>query len=215
MGWTGYYNPPSDPKAELIRILETTTDDAPMTYKVVHTSQRGNVFYFAVKITPRDPKTFDCSPFIPDIGGSYTIGAVGRTRRNRGEWLYRLDDETVGPIHAEAPIALINKLSELPMFPEDGTGAEWATKWRARCVNNTKQRSSGKLSHGDVIEFHNKPTFDREDVGKSGKFRVLREPNWNGRKRTVFVCLDTNTRCRITSPLRLAHTLHKGGAGHG
>lgn len=214
MGWTIYCTPPSDPKAELIRIIEASTQDGP-TFEVVQTSKRGAIFYFAVKITPvgTDPSSY--APYTLDADGTYTIGAVAQTNRYRGEWGYKLTEETQGPVLSDAPISLIERLSDLPMFPDQDTGADWATKWRARCINNTKQRSSGKLSHGDVIEFHEDLNFQREGVGESRKFLIVKEPTWNGRKRTVFKCMSTNTRCRIHGALKRPHTLHKGGAGHG
>lgn len=214
MGWTSYYRPPSDPKAELIRIIETSAEGAPI-YKVVQTSQRGSVFYFAVKITPTDPTTYSYGEYTPDSDGSYTIGVVAQTNRSRGEWGYKLTEETQGPTLADAPISLTERLSDLPMFPDEGTSADWATKWRARCVNNTRARSKRKMADGDLIRFESELHFDREDVGKSRTFRVKKEPNWNGRKRTVFICQDTNVRCRINGFSRRAYTTIARGAGHG
>lgn len=214
MGWTSYYRPPTDPKAELIRIIQSTGQDGP-TYEVVQTSKRSTTFYFAVKITPSDPSQHCYGDYKPDADGSYTIGVVAQTNRYRGEWGYKLIEETQGPTLADAPISMIERLSQLPMFPDNDTGADWATKWRARCINNTKARSKRKMADGDLIRFAEQVTFEREGVGKSRTFRVRKEARWNGRKRTVFICQDTDTRCRITGFSTMAYTTLERGAGHG
>lgn len=211
MGWTFQYNRVTDPKAELIRKIETVREGSPQN-KVRHISKRGNVFYLAVQITPADPENHSYGVYEPNSDGSYTIGVVAETRRDgHGGWGYKFTEETQGPRLTDAPIKLINMLSSLPMFPEENTGAEYATKWRANCINRTISRRLTKLNNGDLIRFDNPLSFDDDAIGVSRTFLVSIE-RWMGqRARTVFICQDTQKRCRITGFSRLPFTKLNAG----
>jgi len=184
MGWLFNNRVPGDISAEIERLCTQTDNDRHT--RPVRITRSGSVWYVAVEmtLTPGAPAP---EGYHPDPDGRFVFGAVFRTRRAHGGWGYRLDEETVGPVNAGAPKALIGLLSP--------TSSEWAIRWRERCLCNAALRSR-RLQDGDVIRLKEPLTFS--DGRERQDFRVIRErPAGYSRGRTVFECVVTGARCRI------------------
>lgn len=183
MGWTGYPVAPRDPAAEIERLCTFETDarrSAP-----VMTRRSGSTFYVAVRAEPKTPDAVPAG-YQTDESGAYVFAAVFETRRERGEWLYKDMDETMGPTLWGAPLALIDALSP--------TTDPSALAWRQKC-RDYAALARRRLSDGDVIRFAEPVRFADRD---RQTFRVVRE-RWPGALRAVtrFECVETGATCRI------------------
>ena len=184
MGWMFYRNPVDDVEAEIKKLCTYDSDE--VSQVPIYITHHGSTWYAAVKTTfknkVRDNLRYEC-----DLNRSYVFAGVFLTRRDNGEWGYKEMDECVGPCEANAPLKLINMLSP--------TTAEWAIKWREKCLKNAALKSR-KLVDGDIIEFPEPLSFT--DGKTASKFRVVKEAqNFSKRKQTVFVAIETGKRYMI------------------
>lgn len=211
MGWTTTGRKAQDHKAAVIALLDRT-DPNDHQYKVLHTSQRGNIFYLAVEVTPPDPSTYSYGIYQPHADGTFVMGVVVQTiNNNRDGFGYKMTEEGSGPCERAAPLALIQKLSPIDLHPEPGTSGAWALEWRTDCTNAVKSKPPvTAYNEGDIIEFTgtDNPTFSNDDIGKSNKFEIIRDKVLRQRARTLFKCLDTGHRCRITRAFTRTHVIH-------
>lgn len=185
MGWLFNNRVPSNIRSEIERLCTCT--DPEQSTRPIKISRHGNVWSVAIEML-RQTGTEAPHGYQTDDSGRFVFGAVFRTRRDYGGWGYRLDEETVGPAVAQAPISLISLLSP--------TTSTWANNWRRRCIENATRRSRG-LSHGDVIRLPEDLEFG--DGRKRSLFRVIIEkPPGYDRSRTVFQCIESTVLCRIS-----------------
>ena len=185
MGWTYHYNIPRNERAEIEALCTFENEDR--ACRPIRTSQVGTVWYLAVEVQLKDP-TAETYGYDVDAMGRYVFGAVILTSRSAGEWGYKDMDESMGPVEAQAPLALLDLLSP--------TTKEYALSWRARCRKTAAMRSR-RIAHGDTIVLTEPLMF--QDGRDRTKFRVekIREP-WEKRASTRFVCLETGVTCRIS-----------------
>jgi hypothetical protein len=178
MGWTCLYSPPCDERAEIENLVTCENEDRAM--RPILTIRKGTVWYLAVEVTLKaaNQKSFD---YEVDGLGRYVFAAVILTSRNNGEWCYKDMEETMGPCEAQAPLKLLNLLSE--------TTREYAISWRERCKSYAAI-TSRKISHGDIIRLAQPIEFT--DGVERSLFKVQRE-RFAGAKRqtTYFVCSET------------------------
>ena len=185
MGWTYHYNIPRNERAEIEALCTFENEDR--ACRPIRTSQVGTVWYLAVEVQLKD-LTAETYGYEVDAMGRYVFGVVILTRRSAGEWGYKDMDESMGPVEAQAPLALLDLLSP--------TTKEYAISWREQCRKTAAMRSR-KIAHGDCIELTEPLMF--KDGCERSKFRVekVREP-WAKRANTRFVCLETGATCRIS-----------------
>ena len=180
MGWLIYNHTPASIRDEIARLC-TWESEAGRGYPV-HISQKGNVWYAAVRVEPKEgrlPSGLDATgDYETDATGGYTFAAVFLTSRENGEWGYKSMDETMGPNAADAPLKLIDLLSP--------TTNEGARAWRQRCRDNAAL-ASRSLKAGDVIRLDQPLRFT--DGSERQTFRVSTDKYPGARRsRTVFVC---------------------------
>lgn len=191
MGWLIYNHTPACIRDEIARLC-SGEDDTRRSYPV-HISQKGNVWYVAVHVEPkeeRQPSGFDTTgDYETDATGAYTFAAVFLTSREGGEWGYKNMDETMGPNEAQAPVRLIDLLSP--------TTSQWAKDWRQKCRDNAAL-ASRTLKPGDVIRLEQPLRFTDGTERRTFRVSVERYP---GRTRsiTVFTCTETGAACRISN----------------
>lgn len=189
MGWLIYNHTPACIRDEIARLCGGE-DDTRRCYPV-HISQKGNVWYAAVRVEQKEgrlPPGFEATgDYEADASGGYTFAAVFLTCRENGGWGYKSMDETMGPNEAHAPMKLIELLSP--------TTSEWARGWRQRCRDNAALASRAPRP-GDVIRLEQPLRFTDGTERQTFRVSVERLP---GRKRstTVFTCLETGAACRI------------------
>lgn len=189
MGWLIYNHTPACIRDEIARLCGGENEQR-RSYPVL-ISQKGNVWYAAVRVEPKDgrlPSGRDSTgDYETDATGGYTFAAIFLTSRENGQWGYKSMDETMGPNAAEAPLKLIDLLSP--------TTSEWALNWRQSCRDHAA-RASRPLKPGDVIRLEQPLRFS--DGTERQTFRISRE-RWPGANRstTVFTCLETGAVCRI------------------
>lgn len=187
MGWLIYNHTPASIRDEIARLC-TWESEAGRGYPV-HISQKGNVWYAAVRNEITGGTSNGPGDFVRDATGGYTFAAVFLTRREGGGWGYKDMDETMGPREAQAPIKLIDLLSP--------TNSQWAQDWRQRCRANAAL-AARPLKPGDVIRLEQPLRFT--DGSERQTFRVGVETYLGARRsRTVFTCLETGTACRISN----------------
>lgn len=130
MGWLIYNHTPASIRDEIARLC-TWESEAGRGYPV-HISQKGYIWYAAVRVEPKEGRLLSghdaTGDYETDAAGSYTFAAVFLTSREGGKWGYKDMDETMGPNEAQAPAKLLDLLSP--------TASEWAQKWRQRCRDN-------------------------------------------------------------------------------
>ena len=191
MGWLIYNHTPASIRDEIARLCggenETRRSHA------VHISQKGNVWYAAVRVEPKEgrlPSGHDATgDYETDAAGSYTFAAVFLTSREGGKWGYKDMDETMGPREAHAPLKLIDLLSP--------TTSQSAQDWRERCRDNAAL-ACRSLKAGDVIRLDQPLRFT--DGSERQTFRVSTDSYPGARRsRKVFVCTETGTACRISN----------------
>lgn len=211
MGWTTTGLKARDHKAAVIALFDNTDPNYPAK-KVLHISQRGNIFYLAVQITPIDPATYDYGIYEPHADGSFVIGVVVQTINNhRDGFGYKMIEEGSGPCEEAAPVSLIQKLSPIDLYPADDTPGARALDWRSRCTKAVKNKPpSTAYNEGDIIEFatNDRPSFRDPKIGKSGRFKIVRDKLFRRRARILFQCCDTHTVCRITGAFKRQHVIH-------
>ena len=185
MGWTCYYTPPRDEKAEIEALVTFENEDRAM--RPILTTRKGSVWYLAVEVTNKTDGA-ETYGYSSDSLGRHVFAAVILTRRGGGEWCYKDMEESMGPCEAQAPQKLLDLLSE--------TDREYALSWRERCLKNAAL-TGRKVNHGDVIRFGEPLTFS--DGTERDTFTVQRE-RFAGAKRTTtyFLCEKTGRACRIS-----------------
>ena len=185
MGWTCLYSPPRDERSEIENLVTFENEDRAM--RPILTIRKGTVWYLAVEVTLKaaNRKSFD---YEVDGLGRYVFAAVILTSRNNGEWCYKDMEETMGPCEVQAPLKLLNLLSE--------TTREYAISWRERC-KDTAALAARKISHGDTVRLAHPLQF--EDGVERDTFTVQRE-RFAGAKRatTYFLCTQSGITCRIS-----------------
>ena len=120
MGWTGdlWENPRG--KEELKDYFERRLYSSTQENKIIDYSIKGNVFYAAVKTNE-------------EVWGLVVYFGYKTTRyktHQETEFLYKMDDETVGPHAKECPKRIIKKLTP--------TESDWANQWRRACLGLPK-----------------------------------------------------------------------------
>ena len=127
MGWLFYGHVPRDIPNEIARIC--TSDQASHSMAPVAMARCGSTWYVAVRIAFTSAEAADtCSAARQfSLGGdlSYTFGAVFLTEVTGDGWGYKDIDETMGPVHSNAPPQILERLSP--------TTSPFAMGWRARC----------------------------------------------------------------------------------
>ena len=187
MGWLIYNDAPASIRDEIARLC-TWESEAGRGYPV-HISQKGNVWYAAVRNEITGGTRNGPGDFERDAAGGYTFAAVFLTTRQGGGWGYKDMDETMGPNEAQAPLKLLDLLSP--------TTSEWALKWRQKCRDNAAL-TSRPLKPGDVIRLEQPLRFT--DGSERQTFRVSTDKYPGARRsRTVFVCTETGVTCRISN----------------
>lgn len=187
MGWLIYNHTPDSIRDEIARLC-TWESEAGRGYPV-HISQKGTVWYAAVRNEITGGSKDAPGDFERDATGGYTFAAVFLTRRENGGWGYKDMDETMGPNEAQAPLKLIDLLSP--------TTSQWAQDWRQKCRDNAAL-ASRSLKAGDVIRLEQPLRFT--DGSERQTFRVSTDKYPGARRsRTVFVCTETGTACRISN----------------
>lgn len=191
MGWLIYNHTPASNRDEIARLC-TWESEAGRGYPV-HISQKGYIWYAAVRVEPKEgrlPSGHDATgDYETDAAGSYTFAAVFLTTRQGGGWGYKDMDETMGPNEAQAPLKLLDLLSP--------TTSEWALKWRQKCRDNAALKCR-HLKPGDVIRLEQPLRFT--DGSERQTFRVSTDKYPGARRsRTVFVCTETGAACRISN----------------
>jgi hypothetical protein len=135
MGWTGYTHKPHDIRQEMARIV--------LPWIPVQISQVGSTWYIAAQHN--------------DIITCFVI----LTRSDRGQWLYKDMDESMGPVEAKAPKSLIKRLSP--------TDHPHALEWRQRCLDyasRPRYKPGDKIVLSDPVHFKGHPPqteFTRTD----------------------------------------------------
>lgn len=191
MGWLIYNHTPASIRDEIAGLCGG--DNETRRSHAVHISQKGNVWYAAVRVEPKEgrlPSGHDATgDYETDAAGSYTFAAVFLTTRQGGGWGYKDMDETMGPNEAQAPLKLLDLLSP--------TTSEWALKWRQKCRDNAALKCR-HLKPGDVIRLEQPLRFT--DGSERQTFRVSTDSYPGARRsRTVFVCTETGATCRISN----------------
>lgn len=186
MGWLIYNHTPASIRDEIARLC-TWESEAGRGYPV-HISQKGNVWYAAVRNEITGGTRNGPGDFERDAAGGYTFAAVFLTTRQGGGWGYKDMDETAGPVECEAPAKLLDLLSP--------TTHEYALDWRQRCRSHAA-RTGRRLKAGDVIRFPEPLRFSDGSEGQT--FRVNKE-RFAGANRatTFFTCIETGADCRIS-----------------
>lgn len=191
MGWLIYNHTPASIRDEIARLCGGE-NEAHRSH-AVHISQKGSVWYAAVRVEPKEgrlPSGLDATgDYETDATGAYTFATVFLTSRENGRWGYKSMDETMGPNAAQAPVKLIDMLSP--------TTSEWAQNWRQKCRDNAAHASRA-LNPGDVIRLEHPLRFT--DGTERQIFRVSVE-RFPGHKRstTAFTCMETGAACRISN----------------
>ena len=129
MGWLIYNDRRikcyADEKAEIERLCTFETDSRKTT--VVKACKVGTTWYAAVRSESVDGTPQEQTTFHLDADGSYTFAAVFLTRYDDGCWGYKDMDEGQGPCESQAPVSLLDLLSEIK-DPDS-----YANDWRKRC----------------------------------------------------------------------------------
>ena len=156
MGWT-IYDAGSAPKdreserAEVICLYTSLVPDAPCTAACLMASKVGATWYLAIRLTPKPGRTFEghwTRDYVPAPNGSITYAGVILTRRENGEWGYKDMSECVGPADCDAPLKLLDMLSDLT--PDHD---RYARDWRERVrAHHAARRARLKIEDGDRIE---------------------------------------------------------------
>lgn len=176
MGWVFYRDPPADERAEIISLF------AP--YHVEYLSKRGTTWYVAFSFEVCRPSLVE-NPL-----QKCTTAGIVLTKRYAGEWGYKTLDETAGPYQFDAPLKLLDLLSET-----DNTHAlEWRQACRDRAVLRAKIRS---IKDGDRIKLDSPLDFGsfEEDT-----FRAVDWKNYTKRGKTkrVYWAESARTHVRLT-----------------
>ena len=123
MGWTSFYSK-EKPLNIIIRELSQSRNGNPERpeIKVIDHSMRGNVFYGIVEVEYNEN------------GAVIHYGVVVLFTHKRGEFSYKVMEETCHPYYYDAPLRIINTLDKLqPVEPTSNAG-----QWRAT-VRNLKK----------------------------------------------------------------------------
>lgn len=141
MGWTGIDKNMTyaEEKQEVLNHL--VWDNS----KVLALSKKNNVWYAAVEITG------EADAWVSK-NGKYVIAGVVLVQRYKGETMFKVMDETMGPTESYAPKKILKLLSDL--VPEK---SRYAQDWRERCLKNANVT---KLKVGDRIKLANPVSFN-------------------------------------------------------
>jgi hypothetical protein len=152
MGWTFF---PHYGQSSLDLIKREVPD-------AIEIAKRGNTFYMLVQDSKGSSEHFECDP-----DGSYRYLLVALTKRDGGEFGYKLVDESMGPYETNCPKGLIKRAS-----PIKAGKMGYATEWRAKCLAKTspKRPPLNKLfSVAQPVKFRNgveATRFQRVQYGK-------------------------------------------------
>ena len=129
MGWTFYTDRRVQTYAyERAEIVKLCTYKSPVRQcALVKASKVGTTWYAATKITGSDAAPIEDNTYVTDGDGSITFAAVFLTRYDDGCWGYKDMEESMGPAQSQAPLSILDLLSEL----KDPNGYAYA--WRQRC----------------------------------------------------------------------------------
>ena len=128
MGWTFYtdrrVNTYAEERAEIEKLCTYTNPVRQCA--LVKASKVGTTWYAAAKITGSDAAPIEDNTYVTDGDGSITFAAVFLTRYDDGCWGYKDMEESMGPAQSQAPLSILDLLSEL----KDPNGYAYA--WRQR-----------------------------------------------------------------------------------
>lgn len=148
----------------------------PDQHEIVASATIRNVYYAAIRLL----KTGEVVAFVIPFS------------RSRGfeNFVYKTQDEGMGPNAAEAPAKVLDALTE--------TDSEWANQWRARCrANLAKKAEAAKVAPGTKVHFERLLTFRFRGEMISPRVFVY-EPD--GRRRDIFRTADQAENFRVTIP---------------
>lgn len=119
----------------------------------------------------------------------HVFAAVIQIRYSRGyyNFTYRVDDESVGPVHATCPQRILEKLTpddEMIVKHGERPDGHWR-EWRNRCREYLASKETRPtVRDGDIIRFENPLTFMNGDVLDT--FVLRRDKTIRGGTRTRF-----------------------------
>jgi hypothetical protein len=115
--------------------------------------------------------------------------------KDRGDWNYRDDDESMGPYHYDCPARILDLLTP--------TTDEYANNWRQQCRERL-QLKRAKPKPGNVIRF---ATPVRFGDGVTESVFTCETMQRRGRNNTVFRRKGDGMLCRITGLSRMNYTV--------
>jgi hypothetical protein len=205
MGWSIYskYNSPKnreEERKEIVGLFEPATG-AQHSYEVLQASKVGTVWYVAVKVINPSPDTV--RPYVRAEDGSYTFAAVILTSKKNGEWGYKDMTESMGPYYTDAPLKLLDLLSEID--PEDGYGA-YALKWREAVRETHAAKAKTKtIKVGDKVRLKEPLRFTDGVVAQVFKMTKMPQRRWDRKEmryktveKTVYIREDGSL-CRLSA----------------
>lgn len=148
MGWTYYTDRRvksyADERAEIERLC-TFTNDLRQS-KMIKASKVGSTWYAAVRLTGSAAAPIEDRTYVNETDGSIIFAAVFLTGYDDGCWGYKDMEESMGPVHSQAPLSLLALLSEIK-DPDS-----YAHAWRQRCrdwaaIPDYEEGDQIKLAH--------------------------------------------------------------------
>lgn len=206
MGWSCSRKPAHlTPCAYIIEEALQWSLPASETPKIVAQATAYGACYYAIEFpagyvqSQKWPLTY----YKPHQDGSVTAAAIILYRRSGGEFCWKDQTETMGPVASDCPEHVLAKLSELK---DDDTvdGIRWAREWRQRCRDkrasrNDERRRKAELKPGMIVTLPKPLTFSGGH--RLARFEVVKARVKRGRKLVEALCFqstDTGLLCRIT-----------------
>ena len=126
----------------------------------------------------------------------YIYGAAIQLRHYRGQhenFAYRIDDESVGPVHATCPQRILDQLTpDQELIEEHGWKPDgYWREWRDRCrAHHAAKETRPRTRDGDIIRFDAPLTFTNGE--KLDTFVLRRHRTHRGGTRTTFTGATTD-----------------------
>lgn len=167
MGWTSF--PKADKTPRAIIVDELTSHDG--KEQVLAITNSGGVAYVALRTRKGD-----------------VVGIVVLNRTSRGEFSYKISDESMGPVDANCPKKILDMLTP--------TNNAYALEWRERCRDNLakpKLKPGMTFSFKEPLRFSDGHVADRfvlvsrTTVRSALNGRLYRIPRLAGRAYSVVV----------------------------
>jgi hypothetical protein len=184
MGATGIYAIPADKRAYLRSEIERGGQ-----HEVLKDAMVGSCYYAAVK------------HLAPERGGHIFGVACPTSISGRGydrQFIYKMMDESVGPVESACPIGILDLLSPLD-DASDSSG--WQRNWRQRCrERHEAKRKAPKLTEGETLYLAEPVKFQG---GTSCRQFTVAKLQRRGKSVTVFR-MPNGMLCRLRPEDKLA-----------